>query len=79
MATADCCPLPPNAMVDPKVVYEVENSMWILDLKTKLKQVDVTASFLDRARHFLFPHLEDYIEVVAWDLKIEMESQSNPE
>jgi hypothetical protein len=69
--TADCFDLPPEIQAFPKEIVEVIDSPWIAELKAVLKKTDHTATFMDRARHFLIPAQDEFIEVVAWDLSCE--------
>lgn len=68
MTTADCFVVPSGVAIKPQVVAEVVDSEWITDLKSSLSTVDETATFLNKARHFLIPLQDDFLEVVAWDI-----------
>jgi len=70
MTTADCFILPPGTNIIPKTVYEVSESEWISDLKRVLSVTDETATFLNKAHHYLFPLQDDFLEVVAWDITV---------
>lgn len=66
--TADCFVLPAGVSIVPQTVVEVVGSEWIAALKTNLKQVDETAKFMNKARHFIVPLQDDFLEVVAWNV-----------
>jgi hypothetical protein len=70
MMTADCYHLPGRATLLPNTVMEVLESSWIADLIKNLKQVDETATFLRKARHFILPLQDDFLEVVAWNITV---------
>lgn len=71
VTTADCFDLPPEIQVFPKEIVEIIDSPWIAELKAVLERTDHTATFMERARHFLIPAQDEFIEVVAWDLSCE--------
>src|SRR5437667_11906858 len=66
MTTADCYALPDGVVLSPNTVMEVLRSTWIAELTRRLKQVDETATFMGKARHFIVPLQDDFLEVVAW-------------
>jgi len=68
MMTADCYSLPEGVTLIPNTVMEVLNSSWIVELIRSLKQVDETATFMGKARHFIVPLQDDFLEVVAWGI-----------
>lgn len=68
MTTADCFRLPSEVVINPQAVTEVIDSEWITDLKHNLSMGDKTATFLNKARHFLIPLQDDFLEVVAWEI-----------
>ena len=70
ITTADCFTLPPGTNIIPKTVCEVSESEWISDLKRVLSVTDETATFLNKAHHYLFPLQDDFLEVVAWDIAV---------
>ncbi len=70
MITADCYHLPGGVSLLPNTVMEVLDSSWIADLTKNLKQVDETATFLGKARHFILPLQDDFLEVVAWNITL---------
>jgi hypothetical protein len=47
-------------------LLEVTNSVWIATLKEELFHHDHSATFLERARHFVLPFQDNIVEVVAW-------------
>ncbi len=71
LITDDCFRLPPGLSILPQRVVEVIDSPWILELREALKRNDETATFMNNARHFLFPLQDDFLEIVAWDLQDE--------
>lgn len=68
MTTADCFMLPSGVNIIPKTICEVVDSEWISDLKRVLSVTDETATFLNKAHHYLFPFQDDFLEVVAWEI-----------
>jgi hypothetical protein len=52
-------------------VVEVMESEWMTELRASLRKSDATASFMDKARHFIVPLQDDFAEVVAWEMKWE--------
>ena len=70
MITADCYLLLPGVTITPRFVYEVVDSEWVADLKRNLSMVDSTATFLNKTHHYLFPLQDEFLEVVAWDVKV---------
>ena len=69
MITADCFMLPHGISIKPQMVCEIADSEWIADLKRSLSIVDETATFLNKAHHYLFPLQDDFLEVVAWGIE----------
>ncbi len=69
--TADCFALPDGVSVLPRTVAEVVGSDWVSSLKMNLKRVDEAATFMNKARHFIVPLQDDYLEVVAWEVGFE--------
>ena len=67
VTTADCFVLPKGVSIVPQTVVEVVGSEWIAALKVNLRQVDETAKFMEKARHFIVPLQDDFLEVVAWN------------
>ena len=68
MTTADCYPIPDGFV--PKTVVEVLEWPWIEELRLALRDFDPYATFMDKARHFLIPGGDAFIEVVAWSVRI---------
>lgn len=60
--------VPPDGEFKPFRVVEVLRSPWIEELRANLAQVDHTADFLDRSRHWLLHCGDDVVEVVAWEM-----------
>lgn len=52
-------------------IMEVQDSEWIKELKSSLKEVDPEADFMDKAKHFLIPCYDNIIEVIAWNIELE--------
>ena len=68
VTTLDAFPTPPESGLRPGGVFMVEESEWIEELRSVLALKDSTATFLDRARHYVIPSGDDIVEVVAWDV-----------
>ena len=68
ITTADCFIVPGKTAIEPQRVNEVQNSPWIDELTLALKQIDQDGQFMDKARHFLVPAQDEFIEVVAWNI-----------
>ena len=66
ITTADCFALSGDMFITPRTIMEVRDSAWLAELKESLSKVDATANFMDRARHFVIPCEDNFIEVVAW-------------
>jgi len=76
VTTADCFPvrrlaLPKDMIPIPRAIIEIEDSTWISQLKQSLAEVDETADFMDKSRHFLVPAYDDFIEIAAWSFEHE--------
>ena len=70
MVTADCFDLPDGMSIIPQTIMEIQNSIWIDELLNTLKMTDCEADFMDKARHFLLPLQDDFLEIVAWDVSV---------
>lgn len=68
MISADCFDLPDGVALLPNTIMEVLNSEWIAELRKILSRVDETATFMEKARHFILPLQDDFLEVVAWNI-----------
>lgn len=68
ITTADCFESPGGATVIANTLVEVRPSAWIERLTEQQKRIDETATFMKRARHFLVPLQDDFLEVVAWEV-----------
>jgi hypothetical protein len=66
--TADCFSPPANLSSLPRTLLEVEDSPWIKQLTEALERIDQNATFMQRARHFLFRLQDEYAEIVAWSV-----------
>jgi len=71
VVTADCFDVPDGLTIRPGAVVEVCGSKWLAELTDALKRHDHGATFMEKARHFLFPLQDDFLEVVAWDIRCE--------
>jgi hypothetical protein len=71
VVTADCFDVPEGSAIRPGEVIEIHDSEWLAELANALKRHDHGATFMEKARHFLFPLQDDFLEVVAWDLRYE--------
>lgn len=56
-------------------VSEITDSGWRRDLAGQLEELHPTASFLEHARHFVVPAGDDYVEVMAWQLRWRVEDE----
>jgi len=70
LITADCYLVPENINLPARTVVEVLDSSWIMELKRNLKEIDETADFMERSRHFILPLQDNFLEVVAWNLEV---------
>lgn len=71
VTTADCFEVPGGVSIIPQTTVEIKNSTWIESLRNTLKKTDCDAIFMDKAKHFLLPLQDDFLEVVAWDVRSE--------
>ncbi len=71
VVTEDCFYPPEGLTVVPNTVVEVKESPWVQELRENLSHVDHTATFLEKARHYLLPLQDDFLEVVAWKVSYE--------
>lgn len=71
MVTVDCFSLSYGMSIIPQTVMEIKNSVWIDELRKTLKLTDYEADFMDKSKHFLLPLQDDFLEVVAWNVKVE--------
>jgi hypothetical protein len=67
VTTADCFALSGDMFITPRTLMEVRDSNWIDELRKSQALVDETATFMDKARHFVIPCDDNFIEVVAWE------------
>jgi hypothetical protein len=72
MVTEDCFDTPGGLAIIPQTIVEVKDSPWVRDLQSVLARSDHSATFLTKARHFLLPLQEDFLEIVAWDVRCEV-------
>ena len=70
VTTADCFALSGEMFISPRTIMEVKESEWLEQLKASQAQVDVTATFMNKARHFVVPCDDNFIEVVAWHCEV---------
>lgn len=69
MTTADCFVPTYTLSGLPGAVLEVKNSLWIDKLKDALEDMDnENAAFMNKARHFVLPLRDNFLEVVAWKI-----------
>ena len=52
-------------------ILEVEDSDWLKELKEVLTKTDESATFLNSAKHYVFPLQENVIEIIACGLVVE--------
>ena len=71
MVTVDCFYLPDGMSIIPQTVMEIQDSAWIDELRNTLKLTDCEADFMDKAKHFLLPLEDDFLEVVSWGVEVE--------
>ena len=50
-------------------LVEVVGSPWVEELTAALAQLNKTATFMNKARHFLITTRENVVEVVAWEAR----------
>jgi hypothetical protein len=72
MTTADCFSLPDDISIIPQTVMEVLDSRWIHELREVLTITDQDAGFIEKSRHFLLPLQDNFLEIVAWDFRVEL-------
>jgi hypothetical protein len=70
MTTADCFVSLEGLPLKPQLIMEVVASEWLEELKQNLRLVDSSATFMAKARHFVFPLQDDFLEVAAWDIEL---------
>lgn len=70
--TADCFESSQEDSLLPNVVSERRSSPWIQKLLERQRRIDATARFMEKARHFLVPLQDDFLEVIAWDVAWEV-------
>lgn len=71
VVTADCFTLPSALAITIGTIVEVHDSEWLADLSIALKRNDHTATFMQKARHFLLPLQDEFLEIVAWNIRYE--------
>ena len=71
VVTEDCFDTPGGLAIIPQTVVEVKDSRWVHELQSILVRNDHQATFLTKARHFLLPLQEDFLEIVAWNVRCE--------
>ncbi len=71
VVTADCFVVPDILTIHPGTIVEVRESSWLAELTVALREHDHTATFMEKARHFLIPLQDDFVEVVAWAIRCE--------
>ena len=71
MVTADCFKVPGDASIIQQTIMEIRDSNWINELRNTLKTTDCEADFMDKAKHYLLPLQDDFLEIVAWNIRVE--------
>jgi len=71
VTTSDCFALSGEMYVTPLTIMEVAQSPWLAELTAALALVDESGNFMDRSRHFVIACEDRFIEVAAWDFKVE--------
>ena len=71
VVSEDCFETPDGLTVIPQTVVEVKDSPWVRELQSVLARSDQNATFLAKARHFLLPLQDDFLEIVAWNVRCE--------
>jgi hypothetical protein len=71
VVTEDCFDTPDGLAIIPQTVVEVKDSRWVHELQSILARGDHQATFLTKARHFLLPLQDDFLEIVAWNVRCE--------
>ena len=69
ITTVDCFMPPEEFDLPYRSVVEIIDSPWTKKLLFSSKEINETATFMEKAKHFLIPTEDDYIEVLAWDIK----------
>ena len=68
--TIDCYKVPEALAPLSGHVMEISNSEWMDELRRVLSRKDETATFMDKARHFMVPLGDAVLEVVAWRFSV---------
>ena len=68
ITTFDCYLPPINVKIIPGTILEVLESDWLAQLSGILSKVDAAGAFMNKARHFIIPLQDAFLEVVAWDI-----------
>lgn len=73
VTTIDCIETDPYMINGKRPFHILEDmqSVWLSELKLTLAKKDVSANFLDRAHHYVFPFQDIIIEVIGWELALE--------
>ena len=71
LVTADCFDFPDGMSIIPQTIIEIRNSTWIDELRNSLWLTDHNADFMDKAKHYLLPLQDDFLEIVAWSVEVE--------
>jgi hypothetical protein len=79
VTSIDCVPSEiDSSILRSRQVLEVVNSAWIRELAEALAGRDETATFLDRAHHFLIPAQDRIVEVAAWTMQVLDKAEAGP-
>lgn len=66
ITTADCFLMSGESFISPRSIMEVRESKWLLQLSDAAKTIDESSEFMDKAKHFVVPCDDQFIEVIAW-------------
>jgi len=70
VTTADCFALSGEMFISPRTIMEVSGSVWLDQLRAAQVQIDMSATFMSKARHFVVPCDDTFIEIVAWQCEV---------
>lgn len=76
ITTIDCFDVPSLLINDrlPRYLLEVVDSPWIEVLKEELRRNDRSATFMNKARHFILPLGDNIVEVIAHTFRYSVDS-----
>ncbi len=67
VTTADCFSMRNRGQIVHKSIMEEQNSAWLQELSGAAARIDESSEFMRKARHFIVPCEDQFIEVIAWD------------